>query len=610
MFGAMSLENVERIKRQNELQISVIMGNPPYNANQMNENDNNKNRPYPDIDKRIKDTFIKESTAQKTKVYDMYARFYRWAFDRMSENGIITFITNRSFIDSRTFDGFRKMIEKEFDFAYVLDTASDVRANPKIAGTTHNVFGIQTGVAILFLVKKKSKKPKKCKIEYRLLADSYEETDSMLKAEKLDWFTDTRLEKVDFEQIRPDKKANWINLTDNDFDDLMPVCSKDVKRGKSQKAIFQLFSLGVVTNRDEWVYDFNKKNLERKVRFFCNFYQAEKLRWKKSDRNIPTNDFVDRTIKWTSELENHLKKGTNLLFSTKRVRTTFYRPFIQKLTYFDRFITHRPYQNEHIFGIKDNYINTVIYTSGMSTSKPFQCLITHQIAGLDFLEKTQCLPFYRYEDGKRLENITDWALGEFRETYKVFENLIGLEEGLEREIEKIDIFHYVYGVLHNPEYRQKYEQNLKRDFPRIPFYKDFWQWADWGKELMHLHLNYETAKKYPLKKTDKPLKNPEATPKAKLRRDKKTDEIILDEVTTLSNIPTEAWDYKLGNRSALEWILDQYKEKKPRDKTIAEKFNTYRFADYKESVIDLLRRVCTVSVETMRIIGEMEKIEE
>jgi len=156
---ALSSENAERIKRQNQKKISVIIGNPPYNANQLNENENNKNRDYPYIDKRIKDTFIKHSTAQKTKVYDMYARFLRWAMDRIDRNGIVAFVTNRSFIDSRTFDGFRKTLESEFDYIYIVDTQSDVRKNPKIAGTTHNIFGIQTGVAIMFLVKSaKSKK--------------------------------------------------------------------------------------------------------------------------------------------------------------------------------------------------------------------------------------------------------------------------------------------------------------------------------------------------------------------------------------------------------------------------------------------------------------------
>jgi predicted helicase len=177
------------------------------------------------------------------------------------------------------------------------------------------------------------------------------------------------------------------------------------------------------------------------------------------------------------------------------------------------------------------------------------------------------------------------------------------DKGLKPRV-KEDIFHYVYAVLHNPAYRQKYELNLKREFPRIPFYENFHQWAAWGKRLIDLHINYESIKPYPLQvvtATDvKPL------PKPKLKADKESGVIFLDENTELTGIPAEAWDYKLGNRSALEWILDQYKESKPKDPTIAEKFNTYRFADYKEQVIDLLKRVCTVSVETMKIVDKMK----
>lgn len=261
--------------------------------------------------------------------------------------------------------------------------------------------------------------------------------------------------------------------------------------------------------------------------------------------------------------------------------------------------------------------------------KPFQVLSTDKISDYEFVEKNQCLPLYRYtENGERIENITDWGLEQFREHYKspFHPPFTKGERGGFKEITKEDIFHYTYAVLHNPAYRKKYELNLKREFPRLPFYKDFWQWAGWGKELMDLHIDYETAKPFPLNlvnlseqkakkpeqqkllardsenKVKKPLKL-----KVRLKADKETGVIELDEETSLTGIPGQAWEYKLGNRSALEWILDQYKEKKPKDPTIAEKFNTYRFADYKEQVIDLLQRVCTVSVETMKIVKEMEK---
>jgi predicted helicase len=172
----------------------------------------------------------------------------------------------------------------------------------------------------------------------------------------------------------------------------------------------------------------------------------------------------------------------------------------------------------------------------------------------------------------------------------------------DKNLTKLDIFHYTYAVLHYPEYRSKYELNLKREFPRLPFYDNFYQWVEWGSKLMELHINYETVAPYPLTRIDT---NNNLKPKTKLKADREKNSINLDDITFLQDIPKIAWEYKLGNRSALEWILDQYKEKKPKDQTIAERFNTYRFADYKETVIDLLQRVCTVSVETMKIIEAM-----
>jgi predicted helicase len=234
---------------------------------------------------------------------------------------------------------------------------------------------------------------------------------------------------------------------------------------------------------------------------------------------------------------------------------------------------------------------------------------------------SQCLPIYRYDvDGKKIDNITDWGLAQFRQYYQ------------SEDISKEDIFHYTYSVLHNPAYRTKYALNLKREFPRLPFYADFQQWVDWGKQLMDLHLNYEQAELYALtrqeagKKKLKSSKQPalfevaqvkESLPhyetllgrpsvKPKLKALKETGEIEIDEQTRLMGVPPEAWEYKLGNRSALEWVLDQYKEKKPSDPTIAANFNTYRFAEYKEEVINLLGQVCKVSVETMKIIRQME----
>ena len=218
---------------------------------------------------------------------------------------------------------------------------------------------------------------------------------------------------------------------------------------------------------------------------------------------------------------------------------------------------------------------------------------------------TESVPLFTYDtDGTKRDNITDWGLDQFRKRYQTN------REKKERPITKEAIFYYVYGLLHDPVYREKYALNLKREFPRIPFYKDFWKWADWGKELMDLHIGYESVTRSKLKRVDVPdekARKAGLVPKWLLRADKDGGRIIVDSETTLTGIPPNAWDYRLGNRSALEWILDQYKEKKPKDPTIREKFNTYRFAEYKEKVNDLLARVTTVSVKTVAIINSMEK---
>jgi predicted helicase len=248
-----------------------------------------------------------------------------------------------------------------------------------------------------------------------------------------------------------------------------------------------------------------------------------------------------------------------------------------------------------MFGKDLDRANLVISCSGTSQTKPFQCLAVNYVNNFDFLEKTQCFPLYRYDDhGHRLDNITDWGLEQFRQHYSA------------PELCKEDIFYYTYAVLHNPAYRQTYELNLKRDLPRLPFYPNFWHWVEWGKQLMALHLNYEEVETYPLTRLDQHLAT-NLPNKVRLKADKVAGNIGIDDQTTLTGVPAQAWEYQLGNRSALEWLLDQYKEKTPKDPTIAEKFNTYRLADYKEEVIKLLQRVCTVSVKTVEIVQAMRE---
>lgn len=405
--------------------------------------------------------------------------------------------------------------------------------------------------------------------------------DEQTKEEKLDWFERTKFEDIPFDHITPDQKANWINLTNNDFDTFLPLIDKEVKAGRSQQAVFQLFSRGVATQRDEWVYDFSKDALIERMKYFVEVY---------SDR-LEKGIRQELDIKWDRELEKYLDRKIKKDFSSQNIRNSLYRPFIKSNFYFDKHFNSMTYQMPNLFPEKGSENLMINFTTGMRI--PFSIMGMNCLSDLNFYsaEPAQCLPFYRYDkDGSRIDNITDWGLTQFQTHYS------------DPTITKPDIFHYTYAVLHHPAYRTKYELNLKREFPRSPFYADFHQWATWGKTLMDLHLNYETIQPYGLERQEIATKE---KPKAKLKADKTQGVIILDENSQLTGIPAIAWDYKLGNRSALEWILDQYKEKKPKDPTIAKLFNTYKFADYQEQVIDLLDRVCTVSVKTMEIIHQM-----
>lgn len=430
--------------------------------------------------------------------------------------------------------------------------------------------------------------------------------DEQPRQDKLTWFAATKFKNVVFEQITPDEKHNWINLTDNNWDSLMPVCDKTHKN-----TIFKFYSLGVSTNRDEWVYDFDKNNLTNKINYFINTYNDL----------LATNDLSWNTsIKWSEALKNQFNKKRKLQFDTTLLLSSNYRPFVKQFYYAANELSDRLTQNHYqLFGSDLQQKNLVIEFLGNDAPKPFSVISADTIIDLNHLSPaaagTKCLPLHTYDaHGNQVENITDWALEQFRAKYGA-------------SCSKLDIFHYIYAVLHHPTYRQTYEQNLKRDFPRVPLYDDLAQWAAWGKALLDLHIEYETAEPYALQRVDvlpKPKKKkdeslfaettveplfetprPTVAPKTKLRADKELGEIQLDEQTKLTGVPPQAWAYKLGNRSALEWILDQYKESNPSDPTIREQFNTYRFADYKDHVIDLLCRVCTVSVQTMDIISQM-----
>ena len=576
-LGGLSVDNWIRIQEQNEKTISVIVGNPPYNANQSNWNEFNPNREYPKVDRRIRETYIANSSAQKTKQYDMYKRFIRWASDRLAEDGIMAFVTNRGYLDKFQDDGFRKVSLEEFNDVYVVDLGGDVRGNSGVG----NVFGIMTGVAIGFFVRSSSSQAAG-KVHYYAVSDEQPGADKLLELQRLD------VGEMDFADITPDKKGNWLNQVNPEFERLLPIADRRTRVAKTaddERAVFGRYTMGVSTNRDEWVYDFDVHNLRAKALFFADTYDE-----------LLENDAEpdDPSIKWSRDLRDEFRRGNRIVYNDANRIKSLYRPFVVKEHFADVVMNDRLTGNHNeMFGVDLRKHNAVICFQTTSARRPFAVLATDRIPDLHvFFDGTQCLPLYRYtEEGERVSNITEWGLRRIREHYG------------EEEIRAEDVFAYTYGVLHDPAYREEYAVDLLQEFPRLPLYDDFESWAKMGRELLDLHIGFESAEPYPLERQEK---DGVVSPRARLRADVERGLIVLDDRTTLAGVPREAWEYRLGSRSALEWVLDQYKERKPRDPTIRERFDTYRFADYKERVVDLLGRVCAVSVRTAAAIREME----
>ena len=590
-LGGLSEENWIRIQEQNEKPISVIIGNPPYNDSATKWGDGTRNRPYPEIDRRIRETYIKEGTAQRTHQYDMYKRFLRWASDRLSDDGIIGFISNNAFFDARQDDGFRKVIAHEFNELWCLD----LKGNARTSGERRrreggNIFDdkIRVGVAVYFLVRRQGL------VGFRVF---YNAVDDFLKSQsKVDYVKTTSLNRPDFDQIRLDSTGNWLHQSTSNFKQLVSLANRMTKFGKSaeeETAIFRLYTNGVKSNRDDWVYDFDTNNLRAKALFFADAYNGA----------LDAGDeSFNPAIKWSRDLRNEFIRRRRIVYSEANRIETLYRPFTAKQHLADFTLNDVLTSNHYeLFGSDMHQPNHVI--NFCTNGKDFYTLAADKPSDFHFTGDTQCLPLYRYtERGERVSNITQWGIDRINGHYQQewsddFPALAG-EDGITAE----EIFAYTYAVLHNPAYRHEYAVDLLREFPRLPLYPDFHHWAEMGQKLLDLHIGFESADQYPLERHDRKDVDPK---RAILRADKERGTITLDERTTLAGVPEKAWEYRLGSRSALEWLLDQYKERNPRDPTIREKFNNYRFSDHKERVIDLLRRVCTVSVATIEIVDSM-----
>ena len=377
------------------------------------------------------------------------------------------------------------------------------------------------------------------------------------------------------------------------------------KRPAQARSVFWSFASGIKTNRDEWVYDFDESTLQNKVSFFADQLLLHGSRARSAD--------FDSIIKWSRDLKLKLARGETANARKGEPLSIQFRPFVKQVYWVNKTLSdvltefHFRFYGRDLSTSNPTLAFLCVHSSNplaaLATSGPFDyCMLKRGNGGTESVPRSVL-----QDDGSRIDNVTDWGLAHFQKHCQF--------TGGNKcpPITKESIFQYVYAVLHDPVYREKYAQNLKREFPRIPLYGEslatFWQWANWGAELMALHIGYESVKPFALERTNVPdgkARSAGQSPKPSLKADRGAGSIVIDSETRLSRIPADAWRYQLGNRSALEWVLDQYKEKKPKDPTIREKFDTYRFADYKEHVIDLLARVTTVSVETMRIVDLMK----
>ena len=596
-------ENTERVERQKAADMFVVLGNPPYNMGQINENDNNKNRKYETMDTLLRETYSRDSKAtNKNALSDPYVKAILWASKRIGKEGVVAFVTNNGFLDGIAFDGMRKHLAQDFSKIYHID----LKGNARTSGERRrkeggNVFDdqIRVGVGISLFIKKAETTSETAEVWLYAVDDYLKAGEKQKLLIDVGDYTNVPMKQVDI-----DAKHTW--LTEGlhaEFNTFIPMGTKEakVKKGTATDVVLKTYSAGVKTNRDAWAYNFNQNVLTENILRMSDTYNTEVDRWKRQEnqKEINVDNFVaydDTKISWSRDLKVKLKRGTVTKYEEHKVRTSVYRPFTKSNLYFDRTINDVVYVFPSIFPTPETETeNRVICLTAPGSKKLFHCLMTQQLVDVHLTGDSQCFPFYTYdEDGtNRQENITDWALSEFRVHYS------------DDTITKWDIFHYTYALLHHPVYREKYEMNLKRDLPHIPFAENFWGFADAGTALAGLHVNYESVPKYDkLRKVETPgMQVNWNVEKMKLSKDKA--QLKYNDFLTLEGIPTEVYDYRLGTRSALEWIVDQYRVKTDKRSGIV---NDPNRADEPRYIVDLIGRVITVSLKTVEIVEGLPEL--
>jgi len=537
-------ENTKRVEREKHAAITVIIGNPPYNVGQKSENDNNQNRKYKEIDRRVRLTYAEESNAtNKNALSDIYVKFFRWASARLGDrDGIVCFVSNNSFIDQTAFDGMRKRLAARFERIDHIDLHGNVRRNPKISGTAHNVFGIQVGVGITLAVKKKGATRR---LRYHRVPEMWRKREKLAFLER---------GQIPWQELTPDARGTW----------LVPEHAEEYSEFPAIVEMFAVHTNGIKTNRDDVVYDWDRDKLLEKTKKFIADYNAE-VHHHRADA---TADWPDH-VNWSRDLKQDAQRGNLAKFEDEKIRPALYRPFTKRWLFFDRILNEEIYQWPKISG-------RVIWIK-VGPDWPFFALMSNIICDLLPQGGSQCLP---------LSHLKDSAVEQFRARYA--------DPSITRE----DVFHYLYALLHHPAYRERFAANLKRELPRIPFAPDFRVFAEAGRELARLHVDYESIQAWPLKATENDsLPYSERVIKMKLSENK--DSIRINESLTLTGIPPETFEYRLGSRSALEWVIDQYQVKGESDPNRE---------DDPHYIVLLVGQVVRVSVETARIVKSLPSL--
>ncbi len=586
--------------------IRVIIGNPPYSAGAKSANDNNQNLSHPKLEKWVYETYGKNSTAQNVgaTTRDTLIQSIYMASELLKDRGVIGFVVNGSFIDSKSADGFRKCVAKEFSHLYVLNLRGNQRTSGEVSKKEGGkIFdsGSRATIAIIFFVKDNSVNNNT--IHY------YEVEDYLKREAKLNLLANfENLDSVPFKEITPNHKGDWINQRNDDFEKLIPL-----KRDKKLQnpSVFDTNSNGVASGRDPWVYNFSPDALMQSVQKCIDTYNADLKRFnerfreafKQRTKGVKSGDLykhlndkeitTDKTkIAWTDGLKNKLIKNKNLQESSmERVRLALYRPFNKQWLYWDKDLISRQGEFSKIFPDKSAQ-NVVINTSSMA-SRNFSCLIANEITDFQTMANTQAYPLYYYDDwGNRHYAISGYALNLFRRHYG--DNSITEEE----------IFYYIYAILHHKGYLEKYKNSLAKEAPRIALSEDFKELSTLGKELAKLHLNYESGEMHESVKYTT-LMNAEIEGYYDVgKMIKKGDCILYNHHITITKIPQKAFDYVVNGKSAIDWVIERYQKTTDKESLIENNPNDYAGGKY---ILELLCRVIKLSEKSVDLI---EKISE